>query len=143
MLRIPLNRFVLSVLLLASIPTGAAVAQGFDASKVDWEKLSKIPMRDGFIKQFNENCGACHGDDLQGAPLGGPLVGVELRQGDSVAEIATSIASGFPDKGMPAWSETLNETQIWNLAFMWRSKGRVRPSSINAQIFRWRFRRGI
>jgi glucose/arabinose dehydrogenase len=118
MLQHSINRslFILALLAVTAVPASQAVAQGFDAAKVDWEKLSKIPMRDGFIKQFNENCGACHGEDLQGAPLGGPLVGVELRHGDTVKEIANSISTGFPDKGMPAWSETLNESQTWNLA---------------------------
>lgn len=91
-------------------------AQGFDPTKVDWEALSRIPMRDLFIKQFNEQCAACHGEDLLGTPLGTPLVGNALRHGDSVAAIGKSIANGFPEKGMPAWSETLKEDQIWNLA---------------------------
>jgi glucose/arabinose dehydrogenase len=91
-------------------------AQAFDPAKVDWEKLSKIPMRDGFIKQFEINCASCHGDDLQGLTLGPPLVGVELRHGDSVQEIADSIATGFPQDGMPGWSATMKESQIWNLA---------------------------
>jgi cytochrome c553 len=91
-------------------------AQGFDPSKVDWEALSKIPMRDGFIRQFNEDCAVCHGEDLRGAMLGTPLVGVALRHGDSVREIAQSIANGFPDRGMPAWTETLDDDKIWNLA---------------------------
>jgi glucose/arabinose dehydrogenase len=94
----------------------ATLAQGFDPAKVDWEKLSKIPMRDSFIKKFNKSCAVCHGEDLQGEAQGSPLVGVELRNGDTVTEIATSIANGFPQQGMPAWSETLNESQIWNLA---------------------------
>ncbi len=83
---------------------------------MDWEALSKIPMKDGFIKQFNDQCAACHGEDLRGTPLGTPLVGRELRYGASVQDIARSIGAGFPDKGMPAWSETLKATQIWNLA---------------------------
>lgn len=91
-------------------------AQGFDPSKVNWEALSKIPMRDGFIEQFNEQCALCHGEDLQGAALGTPLVGIDLRHGDSVKELAASITRGFPETGMPAWSATLNESQIWNLA---------------------------
>ena len=95
---------------------GRRVAQGFDPGKVDWEALSKIPMKDGFIKQFNDQCAACHGEDLRGTPLGTPLVGRDLRYGASVQEIARSIAAGAPDKGMPAWSETLKESQIWNLA---------------------------
>ncbi|MCL4791215.1 MAG: PQQ-dependent sugar dehydrogenase, partial [Gammaproteobacteria bacterium] len=90
--------------------------QGFDPGKVDWAALSKIPMKDLFIRKFNEQCGSCHGEDLRGTPLGKPLVGVELLRGDSVKEIALSIASGAPDKGMPAWSETLDEKQIWSLA---------------------------
>jgi glucose/arabinose dehydrogenase len=94
----------------------AGHAQGFDPAKVDWEKLSKIPMRDSFIKQFNASCAVCHGEELRGAAQGTPLVGVDLRNGDSVPEIAASIAKGSPQQGMPAWSETLDEQQIWNLA---------------------------
>ena len=60
---------------VAFLFAGDAASQGFDPAKVDWEKLSKIPMRDGFIKQFNDQCAVCHGEDLRGAPLGTPLVG--------------------------------------------------------------------
>ncbi len=91
-------------------------AQGFDPATVDWEKLAKIPMRDGFITLYNDNCAVCHGEDLQGAPLGTPLVGMALRHGDTVEEIADSIATGFEETGMPPWAETLRESQIWNLA---------------------------
>jgi aldose sugar dehydrogenase len=107
-----------SLLLVAAVAmhTAGSVAQGFDPGKVDWEALSKIPMKDGFIKSFNDQCAACHGEDLRGTPLGTPLVGRELRYGSSVQDIARSIAAGAPDKGMPAWSETLKESQIWNLA---------------------------
>jgi glucose/arabinose dehydrogenase len=106
----------LCLLALAAMPCESLLAQGFDPSKVDWEALSKIPMRDGFIKAFNEQCSVCHGEDLLGAPLGTPLIGIDLRHGDTVEEIANSIANGFPETGMPAWSATLNESQIWNLA---------------------------
>lgn len=104
---------LLPALVLAMPPSQA---QGFDPGKVDWAALGKIPMKDLFIRKFNEQCGSCHGEDLRGTPLGKPLVGVELLRGDSVKEIAQSIATGAPDKGMPAWSETLDEKQIWNLA---------------------------
>lgn len=113
------SRIVVAVLILLSAVTLAATesyAQGFDPGKVDWAALSKIPMKDLFIKKFSNQCGSCHGEDLRGTPLGKPLVGVELSGGDSVREIALSIAGGAPDKGMPAWSETLSETEIWNLA---------------------------
>jgi len=118
MIRSACRPFLLSVSLMTGIAAvpHAGHAQGFDPGKVDWEALSKIPMKDGFIKQFNDQCAACHGEDLRGTPLGTPLVGGDLRYGSTVQEIARSIATGFPDKGMPAWSATLKETQIWNLA---------------------------
>jgi len=96
--------------------TTTVMAQGFDPAKVDWDKLSKIPMRDSFIKLFNTNCAVCHGEDLLGAAQGSPLVGIDLKNGATVEEIARSIAGGFPQQGMPAWSETLTERQVWNLA---------------------------
>jgi glucose/arabinose dehydrogenase len=106
----------LHVAAMLSCYSHSTSAQGFDPSKVDWEALSKIPMRDGFIDQFNEQCAVCHGEDLRGAALGTPLVGIDLRHGESVEQIARNIADGFPKTGMPAWSETLDENQIWNLA---------------------------
>ena len=110
--------FLLCLLLV--MPTGLHIprvqAQGFDPAKVDWEKLSKIPMRDGFINLFNDWCASCHGEDLQGSTLGTPLVGTDLRHGDSVKDIAKNIATGFPETDMPGWSESLTESQIWNLA---------------------------
>ncbi|MDH5254417.1 MAG: PQQ-dependent sugar dehydrogenase [Gammaproteobacteria bacterium] len=114
----PCRHVLPSLCLLVSLATHTAgtVAQGFDPGKVDWEALSRIPMKDGFIKSFNDQCAACHGEDLRGTPLGTPLVGRNLQNGSSVQDIARSIATGAPDKGMPAWSETLKESQIWNLA---------------------------
>jgi len=116
----PVNRTLIAVGLLAALTLGlagtASNAQGFDPAKVDWEALSKIPMKDLFIRQFNDQCAACHGEDLRGTPLGTPLVGRPLNHGDTVPDIARSIAGGFPDRGMPAWSETLDESRIWNLA---------------------------
>ncbi len=91
-------------------------AQAFDPATVDWEKLSKIPMQDSFISQFNKDCAGCHGEDLRGLTLGPPLVGVELRHGDSVEAIAAVIRDGIPDTEMPAWGETLSDNKIWNMA---------------------------
>jgi glucose/arabinose dehydrogenase len=75
-------------------------------------------LRDPFAPLYGTNCAACHGENLEGAPLGTPLVGRELRHGDSVAEIAKSISEGFAVTGMPAWSATLDEGQIRGLAIL-------------------------
>ncbi|MFQ5635792.1 MAG: PQQ-dependent sugar dehydrogenase [Gammaproteobacteria bacterium] len=118
MFRLPYSSIVIPVwaLIALVVVVRPVCGQGFDPAKVDWEALARIPMRDGFIEQFNEQCAVCHGEDLRGAALGPPLVGVELRHGDTVREIAASIAGGFAETGMPAWSETLSRDRIWNLA---------------------------
>lgn len=108
-------RGLLLLLLLLDLPS-RAWAQSFDPATVDWERLSRIPMRDIFISQFNEACGSCHGEDLRGLTRGPALVAAPLRHGDSVAEIAASIAGGFPDAGMPAFAQTLRPAEIHNLA---------------------------
>lgn len=107
---------MLALLILSLAVAQPALAQGFDPGKVDWEALSRIPMQDSFIRQFNDNCASCHGEDLRGTTLGTPLVGVPLRHGDTVRQIAESIAKGFPQAGMPAWSQTMDAARIWNLA---------------------------
>jgi glucose/arabinose dehydrogenase len=75
-------------------------------------------LRDPLAPLYDENCAVCHGENLEGAPLGTPLVGRELRHGDSVAEIAKSISEGFAVTGMPAWSATLDGGQIRGLAIL-------------------------
>jgi len=75
-------------------------------------------LRDPLAPLYAENCAVCHGESFEGTPLGTPLVGHELRHGDSVPEIAKSIAAGFPAAQMPAWSQTLDEGQIQGLAIL-------------------------
>ena len=47
-------------------------------------------------ERFNENCAVCHGERMQGAPQGTPLVGQDLVHGDSLEALTASITSGFP-----------------------------------------------
>ena len=106
------------VLLFLCLSTCVAVSaqQNEHAEEIDLEALSQAPMVDGFVSIYNEQCAVCHGEDLFGAAQGTPLIGIDFRQGDSVEEIAKSIADGFPNNGMPAWSATMGRNQIWNLA---------------------------
>ena len=107
----------MACLLTAGFANCSAAAEdfGFDPLPVDWEKMSKIEMRDGFVTLYRKNCGGCHGDNLEGATLGPPLLG-ELRGGDSVAQLEASIRDGAPAAGMPAWGETMKPARIHSLA---------------------------
>jgi hypothetical protein len=71
---------------------------------------------DPFLVVFKENCVVCHGENLVGTPQGTPLIGVDLKHGESVSEIRQSITDGFASSGMPAWSQVLNDAQISSLA---------------------------
>ncbi len=74
--------------------------------------------RDPFVQAYAENCSVCHGENLEGTPLGTPLVGRDLIYGDTIGEIAKSISDGSAERGMPAWSETLDDGQIRVLAIL-------------------------
>jgi glucose/arabinose dehydrogenase len=71
---------------------------------------------DPFAAPYAESCSVCHGANLEGAAQGTPLVGVELRHGDSIAELTQSIAEGFTQTGMPGWSATMDDIKIRRLA---------------------------
>ena len=93
-------------------------------------------MRDPFTPLYAENCSVCHGESLEGGPLGTPLVGRDLLHGDSIAEIVKSISDGFGSQ-MPAWSKTLDEGQIRGLAILIserRSDYRMTDLKIDASL---------
>ena len=67
------------------------------------------------IESYQSNCAVCHGESLQGAPQGVPLLG-DLRHGDDMAAISASIRNGYVETGMPTWRDTLSEAEIRNIA---------------------------
>jgi glucose/arabinose dehydrogenase len=97
-----------AILAAAMLTIGTAIAFGPAAAYAQ--------QQDPFVTPYRESCSVCHGQNLEGAAQGPPLVGVALRHGESIAQISRSIAAGFPDRGMPAWSRTLDEAGIQRLA---------------------------
>lgn len=68
-----------------------------------------------YASVYEQNCAACHGENLEGTGQGTPLNG-ELAYGDLQSDIERSISNGFLEQGMPAWSNTLSEDEIRFLA---------------------------
>lgn len=78
-----------------------------------------LPEReDAFFVEYRKSCAICHGEDLEGTPQGTALVGIDLKHGDSLAEIQQSIAEGFPSSGMPPWSHAMDDGELSSLAML-------------------------
>ncbi|HAS49978.1 MAG TPA: glucose sorbosone dehydrogenase [Gammaproteobacteria bacterium] len=97
-----ISLFVLLIVTLFSVSTGNLYAAAERAL--------------AFEALYEQECAVCHGSELQGEAIGVPLLGRDLLHGESLEEVAVSIAEGYPNSGMPAWSEALTTTQIRTLA---------------------------
>jgi glucose/arabinose dehydrogenase len=94
---------------------GALGAAGWLATFAGAPALAQQPA---FGALYTEACSACHGEALEGSPTGAALDGPALRHGDSIDEIAASIATGFPETGMQPLADSLDAAQIRGLAIM-------------------------
>ncbi len=88
-------------------------ASGQSQEGIDAEAVNNAPTQYPLL--YLEHCAVCHGERFEGAAQGTPLIG-ELNYGDTQADIERNIVDGFVERGMPAWSNTLSEDQIRNLA---------------------------
>ena len=99
----------------AATASGAAVVFGAAVAGSALAQDGAAPYRD-WSGLYATHCAVCHGERLEGAAQGTPLVGAELRYGDTAEAIAKSIAQGFPENGMPKWEDALSERQVRHLA---------------------------
>ena len=106
---------VFGIVFLASSGAVVSVPQGTS----DADALEKIRESDRFMGNYQEMCAVCHGPKFEGTTTQGPaLVGVEFKNGDSVAEIVQSIKKGNVKAGMPPFEDTFDEAVIKQLAIM-------------------------
>ncbi|AVR97779.1 DUF7133 domain-containing protein [Pseudoduganella armeniaca] len=81
---------------------------------------------------YQAHCAQCHGANLEGA-AGPSLVDKQWLHGQPTrANLVKLIANGVPDKGMPAWSQTLSRGQIDQLA-AYIEPGARRPAAAPSQ----------
>lgn len=114
---------VLGLVALAGISEKAFSEEAADAKVLDGGKLL-----DGFItgapgqgeegspRLYLDNCASCHGANLEGSGIGSPLIGKDLKHGETFDDIVRSIEGGYPKAGMPSWSGILSDTDIRQIA---------------------------
>lgn len=96
--------------------TRLATAVPLLASLLILASVSACQNQDPFYPTYQTNCASCHGERLEGLPIGPALVGDTLLHGDTVDELVRSIAQGYPERGMPPFAPTLSEAEIRRLA---------------------------
>lgn len=82
---------------------------------VAWYVINFVEL-DIYVPLYADNCGHCHGNELQGTDRGVALVATELRGGDSVSALQESIKNSHPEFGRPAFVGALTDLQIKGLA---------------------------
>jgi len=106
---------ILGIVFVAS----SAISMSFAQEEPDAKEMQQILRSDFFMGNFQENCAACHGVKMQGTQTMGPaLVGVEFKNGETVADVIQSINKGNVDKGMPGFKGILADSEIKQLAIM-------------------------
>jgi len=79
---------------------------------------SELTAAYSFYEQY---CSGCHGRAMEGGSAGS-LIDNQWAWGSSREEIFVSIAEGNPQMGMPAYGETISDTQISQLTDLILSK---------------------
>src|SRR5690606_22151523 len=78
--------------------------------------LVMAQQEDPFASAYAANCSTCHGERMEGAAQGTPLLGVALKRGDSMEQLMRSINEGSPSTGMPAFGKTLDAMTVRRIA---------------------------
>ncbi|MFK7912771.1 MAG: PQQ-dependent sugar dehydrogenase [Pseudomonadales bacterium] len=95
-------------LITAAVLTLGGIAVGF--------YFYKYAELDIYVPMFADNCGQCHGANLEGTERGVALIAGELRSGDSVGALQNSIKNGHVGLGHLEFMDALSATEIKGLA---------------------------
>ena len=92
---------------------------------------NKLAIADGKQLFGQMNCTGCHFNG--GGGMGPALMSGHWRYGGRIEQIYESIAQGRPN-GMPSWQDSLEPTQIWDLAAYVKSLSVPAPASAVANL---------
>jgi cytochrome c oxidase cbb3-type subunit 3 len=83
---------------------------------------------------ISKTCSSCHGENAQGAAVGPNLIDDYWLHGGTVQDIFKTIKYGKPDKGMPAWKESISGKQTMQIiSFIKSQHGKSFPNAKEPQ----------
>lgn len=91
-----------------------------------------IAQPDPFYGLYVEKCATCHGAGFEGAAQGPALASFNPVESVPMDELISAIKNGAADKGMPAFGQTLDATEIKRLAML---ISEVRMTGVRASDF--------
>jgi cytochrome c oxidase cbb3-type subunit 3 len=106
------------------------LASSIDVTNDDlfWEMASNPTFIAAGKENFETNCVACHGANLQGG-IGFNLVDEEWIHGSTPSEVYVSVANGFPEKGMQEWEPLLGQKRIAEIvAYVLSKNSNLKPN---------------
>lgn len=77
-----------------------------------------LAQLDPYYGLYMENCSTCHGPGFLGTAQGSALASFAPTKNAPLELLINTIADGVPEKGMPAFQETLEPTEIKRLAIL-------------------------
>ena len=94
---------------------------------------------EGGARTYSAHCARCHGTqqkDAPNAPAAQQLWRTARRTlaAKRPGDLYNEIAEGAPGKGMPAYSHTLTDTQIWQLALLLQDADADLPDPVRALL---------
>lgn len=116
---------------LAAARADDARRRGVEAPPAGPEQLMTMSRDAALVAEgattFAQLCAPCHGASAEGK-IGPNLTDAYWLHGGRPEQILTTIASGYPDKGMPAWKSSLgaHKTELVT-AYVLSLRGQNRP----------------
>lgn len=114
--RIAISLLAVSCALFAAEPGDGAWLRRVPAK--EHEKANPFGHRqeavDAGRKIYEEHCGRCHGENLEGTRRRPPLRSERVQQRASEGDLHWLLVNGSMKQGMPSWSR-LGDPQIWQV----------------------------
>lgn len=99
---------------------------------IQMASVEAIAQTDPFYGVYLEHCSTCHGASFEGAAQGPALASLVPMETGAQEDLVRVIQTGVAEKGMPAFGETLDETEIKRLAIL---ISEVRMTGVKASDF--------
>ncbi|WP_069659445.1 PQQ-dependent sugar dehydrogenase [Arcticibacter eurypsychrophilus] len=103
-------------MILRMRPSGSSNSKLSSQKLVVRTPIKKPAATPKIVVLYQQMCGSCHGNNLQGTERAKGLLGAKLVYGSTKPAIVRTITNGVMLKGMPAWNGAISKPDIDKIA---------------------------